>query len=469
MKPLNVNLLNNDTICAVATAPGTGAIAIVRISGKKSLPILWEVFKPFTSTVKMETMKSHKQYFGKIMDEDQEIDEVLVSWFKAPHSYTGEDSVEISCHGSVFIQQKLIELLVKHGARMADAGEYTKRAFLNGKMDLSQAEAVADLIASQSKMAHRVALNQMKGIFSDKIKQLRQKLIQFASLIELELDFSEEDVEFANRQELYILLDELKNELSLLINSFKYGNVIKQGIPVAIIGRPNTGKSTLLNALLNEEKAIVSDIPGTTRDTIEDTIVIEGYTFRFIDTAGLRTSTDKIENMGIERTYDKIKQATLILYVCDISKMDEESVNKILEEFKEYIEDKNKYFILVANKIDKLETIPPRLKDLLELETLFVSAKRKENIHLLAETLVDKVKNNELQSDVIITNIRHVEALSSALDSVNQVETALHNDIPGDLVAIDLRQALHYLGTVTGEVTTNEILGSIFSKFCIGK
>lgn len=469
MEPLNVKLLNNDTICAVATAPGTGAIAIVRISGKKSLPILWKLFKPITSTVKMETMESHKQYFGKIMDGDQEIDEVLVSWFKAPHSYTGEDSVEISCHGSVFIQQKIIELLVKHGARMADAGEYTKRAFLNGKMDLSQAEAVADLIASQSKMAHRVALNQMKGVFSDKIKQLRQKLIEFASLIELELDFSEEDVEFANRQELYILLDELKNELSLLINSFKYGNVIKQGIPVAIIGKPNTGKSTLLNALLNEEKAIVSDIPGTTRDTIEDTIVIEGYTFRFIDTAGLRTSTDKIENMGIERTYDKIKQATLILYVCDISKTDEESINKILEEFKSYIEDKNKYFILVGNKIDKLATIPPHLKDLLELETVFVSAKRKENIHLLAETLVDKVRNNELQSDVIITNIRHVEALSSALDSINQVETALHNDLPGDLVAIDLRQALHYLGTVTGEVTTNEILGSIFSKFCIGK
>ena len=469
MTAFNANLLNNDTICAVATAPGSGAIAIIRMSGKESLNVLWKVFIPLNSKVCQQNMESHKLYFGSIMDGNHEIDEVLVSWFKSPHSYTGEDSVEISCHGSVFIQQKLIELLVKHGVRMADAGEYTKRAFLNGKMDLSQAEAVADLIASQSKMAHKVALNQMRGGFSEKISELREKLLKFASLIELELDFAEEDVEFANRQELFILLNELKLELSQLINSFKYGNVIKQGIPVAIIGKPNTGKSTLLNALLNEEKAIVSDIPGTTRDAIEDTIVIEGYTFRFIDTAGLRKSDDKVENIGIERTYDKIEQATLILYVCDISQMDETTVNEMLKEFKSYIEDESKHFILVGNKIDELEEIPPHLKDLLDLETVFVSAKRKENIHLLAETLVDKVKENDLQSDVIVTNTRHFEALSASLNSVEQVETGLQNDLPGDLVAIDLRQALHYLGTVTGEITTNEILGSIFSKFCIGK
>ncbi len=469
MTTLNTNPLNNDTICATATAPGTGAIAVVRISGKKSLQVLWKVFKPVNKKVLKETMESHKLYLGSIVDETKEIDEVLAVWFKAPHSYTGEDSVEISCHGSVFIQQKIVELLIKNGIRMADAGEFTKRAFLNGKMDLSQAEAVADLIASQSKMMHKVALNQMRGGFSKKIHQLRQKLLEFASLIELELDFSEEDVEFANRQELFILLNELKNELTHLISSFKYGNVIKQGIPVAIIGKPNTGKSTLLNALLNEEKAIVSDIPGTTRDAIEDTLIIEGYTFRFIDTAGLRHSDDRVESMGIERTYDKIEQASLILYVCDISQINEASVNKMLEEFKRYIEDESKHFILVANKIDKLETIPPHLKELLNLDTLFISAKRKENIHLLAETLVDKVKDYRLQDDVIVTNTRHFEALSAALESIVQVKTGLKSDLPGDLLAIDLRQALHHLGTVTGEITTNEILGSIFSKFCIGK
>ncbi len=469
MTSFNTNPLNNDTICAVATPPGSGAIAVIRMSGTESLPVLWKIFRPLNAKVNKTNMESHKLYFGKVVDVDREIDEVLVSFFKAPHSYTGEDSVEISCHGSVFIQQKLIELLLKQGIRLADAGEFTKRAFLNGKMDLSQAEAVADLIASQSKMAHRVALNQMRGGFSHKISELREKLLKFASLIELELDFSEEDVEFANRQELYTLLDELKSELSQLINSFKYGNVIKRGIPVAIIGKPNTGKSTLLNALLNEEKAIVSDIPGTTRDAIEDTIIIEGYAFRFIDTAGLRKSNDKVENIGIGRTYDKIEQASLILYVCDISRMTEQLVNEMLTEFKTYIEDESKHFILVGNKIDQIEEVPPHLKELLDLETVFVSAKRKENIHLLAETLVDKVKTENLHDDVIVTNTRHYEALSAALDSVNQVETGLQNDLPGDLVAIDLRQALHYLGTVTGQITTNEILGSIFSKFCIGK
>ncbi len=469
MTSLNNNPLIKETICAVATAPGSGAIAIIRMSGKESLKVLWNVFQPLNKKVTNKTMESHKLYFGSITDNGNEIDEVLVSWFKAPHSYTGEDSVEISCHGSIYIQQKIIELLVRHGVRMAEAGEFTKRAFLNGKMDLSQAEAVADLIASQSKMMHKVALNQMRGGFSHKIGELREKLLKFASLIELELDFSEEDVEFANRQELFILLTELKNELTHLINSFQYGNVIKHGIPVAIIGKPNTGKSTLLNALLNEEKAIVSDIPGTTRDAIEDTIVIEGYTFRFIDTAGLRKSNDKVENIGIGRTYDKIEQATLILYVCDISAASENTLNEILNDFKTHIQDENKHFILVGNKIDRMEEIPPHLKELLDLDTVFVSAKRKENIHLLAETLVEKVKNNNLHDDVIVTNTRHYEALSSALESITQVETGLQNGLPGDLVAIDLRQALHHLGTVTGQITTNEILGSIFSKFCIGK
>jgi len=377
--------------------------------------------------------------------------------------------VEIHCHGSFLILQQVLALLLSEGAFLASPGEFTKRALLNGKMDLSQAEAVADLIASQSKMMHKVALNQMRGGFSEKIAQLRQKLLEFASLIELELDFSEEDVEFANRQELYLLLNDLKNELSHLISSFQYGNVIKHGIPVAIIGKPNTGKSTLLNALLNEEKAIVSEIPGTTRDAIEDTIIIDGYRFRFIDTAGLRQAQDAIEDMGIGRTYDKIEQATIILYVCDISDAGPEKIEEILDDFRHYIEDENKHFILVANKIDQLNEIPPHLKEMLELETVFVSAKRKENIHLLAESLVNKVKEKSISADIIVSNSRHYDALTSALNSLEQVEKGLEESVPTDLVAIDIRQALHYLGTITGEITTDEVLGSIFSKFCIGK
>ncbi len=460
---------NNDTICAVATPPGSGAIAVIRMSGPESLKTLWKIFKPLNKKLSEENIKSHRQYFGKIHDNGNEIDEVLATYFKGPHSYTGEDSVEISCHGSVYIQQKIIETLVNNGVRLAEAGEFTKRAFLNGKMDLSQAEAVADLIASESKMAHKVALNQMKGVFSNKIAELRDKLLKFASLIELELDFSEEDVEFAERKELFTLLAELKNEISTLLKSFKFGNVIKNGIPVAIIGKPNTGKSTLLNALLNEERAIVSDIPGTTRDTIEDTIIIEGYTFRFIDTAGLRKSDDTVESIGIERTYEKIEKADIILYVCDISKINKDNVDEILNEFKSYIENEDKTFIMVANKIDKLETIPPHLKDMIDLETVFISAKRKENIHLLAETLVEKVKEKNISNDIIVTNLRHYESLKAASEAIENVNQGLVDGIPTDLVAIDLRQALHYLGNVTGEITTNDILGSIFSKFCIGK
>ena len=463
------NLITDDTICAVATPPGMGAIAIIRISGKESLPVLLKIFEPLNKKISYDNIESHHQYFGKIYENNNEIDEVLATFFKAPHSYTGEDSVEISCHGSIYIQQKIIEILINNGIRMAEAGEFTKRAFLNGKMDLSQAEAVADLIASQSKMTHKVALNQMRGQISHKISELREKLLKFASLIELELDFSEEDVEFADRQELFILLTEIKNEISTLLNSFKYGNVIKQGIPVAIIGKPNTGKSTLLNTLLNEEKAIVSDIPGTTRDFIEDTIIIEGYTFRFIDTAGLRQANDTIETIGIERTYEKIDQADIILYVCDISKISKESIEEVLAEFKNYIENEDKTFILVANKIDKLDTIPPHLKEMLELDTVFVSAKRKENIHMLAETIVEKVKEKHISNDVIITNSRHYESLKAALESIESVEKALQENIPGDLVAIDLHQALHFLGSVTGEISSDDILGSIFSKFCIGK
>jgi len=463
------NSYNSDTICAVATPSGMGAIAIVRISGKKSLEIVLGCFVSKNSKLLPENIQSHHLYFGEMLKEGKVLDEVLISYFKAPHSYTGEDAVEISCHGSEYIQQMLLQTIIESGARMAQPGEFTLRAFLNGKMDLTQAEAVADLIASESKAAHRMAIRQMRGGFSEKIAELRKKLVDFASLLELELDFSEEDVEFADRSRFTHLLEEIKKELIRLKESFKMGNVLKKGIPVAIIGKPNVGKSTLLNAILNEEKAIVSEIPGTTRDAIEDTIAIEGYTFRFIDTAGLRDSTDVVENMGIEKTYDKINQASLILYVCDISSMNKESMKEVLEEFKTYIHNKNKHFILVANKIDRLAEVPGHLKELLELETVFVSAKRKENIHLLAGTLVSHVKSDSPGDDILVNNSRHFEALSHALESIIEIEKGFEDNIPTDLVAIDVRQALYHLGSITGEVTSDEILGNIFGKFCIGK
>ncbi len=469
MKSLQSTGYNSDTIVAIASPPGMGAIAIVRISGKSSLETALKCFKPKGSILTRENIQSHHLYFGEIVGKEKVLDEVLLSYFKAPHSYTGEDAVEISCHGSEYIQRRLVQTLLDNGARLAGPGEFTLRAFLNGKMDLTQAEAVADLIASESEAAHRMAIRQMRGGFSKKMANLRAKLVNFASLLELELDFSEEEVEFANREQLSHLLEEIKQEIIRLKESFKMGNVLKKGIPVAIIGKPNVGKSTLLNAILNEEKAIVSEIPGTTRDAIEDTIALDGYTFRFIDTAGLRESVDVIENMGIERTRDKIEQAKVILYVCDISHLNKEKAAALLEEFTSYIHNKNKHFILVANKIDKLKEVPGHLKELLELETVFVSAKRKENIHLLAETLVNHVKNDSAGDDILVNNSRHYEALVRALESVNTVQAGFERNVPTDLIAIDVRQALYFIGSITGEVTSDEILGNIFGKFCIGK
>lgn len=463
------HITKEDTICAIATPQGTGAVSIIRISGPGSVGFTLDIFKPTDKGLSEKTIKSHRVYHGRIFIAEQVIDEVLISFFLSPRSYTGEDVVEISCHGSEYIQQKLIELCLENQIRLADPGEFTMRAFLNGKLDLSQAEAVADLIASQSNAAHKVAMNQLKGGFSKKINDLRVKLLNFTSLIELELDFSEEDVEFADRDQLLQLTDEIRSEIHVLIESFKVGNAIKKGIPVAIIGKPNAGKSTLLNAVLNEEKAIVSEIPGTTRDAIEDTIVLQGYAFRFIDTAGLRKSEDQIETIGIERTYNKIEEATLILYVCDISQANEDKMDDVIDEFQKYIQDEEKHFIFVANKIDELEEIPPHLKDMLELETVFVSAKRKENIHLLAETLVNKVKEKSIITEVIVSNSRHYEALKLTDEALLLVENGFSTGLPTDLISIDLKQALHYLGTITGEVTTDEVLGNIFSKFCIGK
>ncbi len=463
------HLANNDTICALATPSGSGALALIRLSGPASFAITDTIFTALKSGVKIAQADPYTIHFGKIYDENALLDEVLVSVFRAPHSYTGEDSVEISCHGSTYIQQKLIELLLKKGARMAERGEFTLRAFFNGKFDLSQAEAVADLIASNSVASHSLALEQMRGGFSTKIKNLRKELVDLASLIELELDFSEEDVEFADRTRFLSLLDEIRREVNQLIDSFALGNVIKHGIPVAIIGKPNAGKSTLLNRILQEEKAIVSDIPGTTRDSIEDTISIEGFAFRFIDTAGLRDSTDTIENLGIERTYEKIRQSKIILYVCDMTKSTPDELETTIKDFKEHIEDENKRFILIGNKIDELIEMPRYFHKYLDLETIFVSAKRNENINLIIDSLVASVKNLDLNDSTIVSNARHLGALNKVGESIQAIETGFHEGVPTDLIAIDIRTALHYLGEITGEVTNNELLGNIFGKFCIGK
>jgi tRNA modification GTPase len=460
---------SSDTICAISTPPGSGAIAVIRLSGTQAIGLCDMIFKSATENSKLAQVRSHTIHLGTIGSPDELLDEVLVSVFKAPHSYTGEDVIEISCHGSAFIQQKLIELLIEKGCRQAQPGEFTLRAFLNGRFDLSQAEAVADLIAANAKTSHDLALNQMRAGFSQRIKEMRQQLIDFVSLLELELDFSEEDVEFANRAQLMELLTLLKTELDRLITSFSQGNVIKKGIPVAIIGKPNVGKSTLLNAILNEERAIVSEIPGTTRDYIEDTIVIDGISFRFIDTAGLRHAKDELESIGIERTYEKISQAEIILYVCDVSECTMDETREIITEFNKLHKDSSKRWILIGNKIDKLVEIPRAFRELVDLEIIFVSAKRKENISGIAESLVKSVNQQTLADASLVSNVRHYEALVRSRDAVVSASSGFDNSLSTDLIAIDIRQALYHLGEITGEITSEEILGNIFGRFCIGK
>ncbi len=460
----------NDTICAPATASGLAAIAIIRLSGPEAMSIAGKVFRAAGRKRNLADHPARKMVFGHIMAGEESLDEVLLVKFAAPQSYTGEDMVEISCHGSPFIQQRILQLLTHQGTRMARPGEFTMRAFLNGRMDLSQAEAVADLIASNSEASRRVAFQQMRGHFSKRIRQLRAKLTEFAALIELELDFSEEDVEFAQRDELTLLINSIDQEVSHLLESFSLGNVMKTGIPVAIIGKPNVGKSTLLNALLGEERAIVSEIPGTTRDAIEDTISLGGMGFRFIDTAGLRESIDAIETVGIERTHEKIRQASIVLYLFDASQTSLEQIQETLEDFKKVVGDDRKKIILVANKIDLMEEMPHDFAHLVEMETVFISAKRRENIGALQESLLRAAGGNAEEShDVVVTSHRHYEALKQTLESVKAVREAMLHHVPGDLLAIDLRSALHHLGSITGEVTSDEILGEIFGRFCIGK
>lgn len=462
-------LADNDTICALSTPAGTGAIAVIRLSGPDSFSICKKVFTPRKRSIDLELAPSHAVYFGDIKSDVEIIDEVLISIFRAPHSYTAENIVEISCHGSMYIQQSILELLLIKGARLAKPGEFTMRAFLNGKFDLSQAEAVADLIAANSTASHQLAINQMRGGFSSKIKELRGNLLDFASLIELELDFSEEDVEFADRTQLNTLLDTIEVETSRLADSFRVGNVLKNGIPVAIVGKTNVGKSTLLNALLNEERAIVSEIPGTTRDTIEDTLILNGMMFRFIDTAGLRDSEDIIENIGIERTMQKLEQAAIVLYVFDLNEITIEELNETLTDLHTQFSLDEKKVILIGNKTDELLEIPKHFIDLVDHETIFISAKRKENINLIIDSLLKSVENSEAISDTLVTNARHYEALTLALADIQRVKDAFKQQLPSDLVAIDIRQALYHLGEISGEVTNDEILGNIFGKFCIGK
>ncbi len=465
---LRNSLNRSDTICAISSPGGTGAIAMIRMSGENAIQAMTRVFVPAKKPVGTE-FTSHTVHYGKFMAGDEIIDSLLMTVFRAPHSFTGEDMVEFSCHGSLYIQKRVMETLLAMGLRLASPGEFTLRAFMNHKLDLSQAEAIADLISATSKSAHDLAMNQMRGGFSSKIKELREKLIGFTALIELELDFSEEDVEFADRSEFLRLVEEIKTEVETLKESFKQGNVLKHGIPVAIVGKPNVGKSTLLNALLNEEKALVSEIPGTTRDTIEDILSIEGIAFRFIDTAGLRDSVDEIELMGIERTYQKIDQAQIVLYVIDIVKSTVDDIKEALKDFSEHIQNSEKKFIIIANKIDQLQKTPVKFSELVELETIFVSAKRKENINMILDSLLHSVNIAHTGDKAIVSNIRHYESLSKTLSAIENIEEGLRQSLPTDLLSTDIRSALHYLGEITGEISNEDILGAIFSKFCIGK
>ena len=461
----------NPTICAISTPPGTGGIAVIRVSGKDAISAVDAVCQ-LKNNERLSEQKGYTVHFATIENEAHEtVDDVLVTLFRSPNSFTGEDVVEISCHGSLFIQEEILRLLIHNGCRLAKPGEFTMRAFFNGKMDLSQAEAVADLIASSSESAHRMAMNQMRGGFSTELNLLREKLLHFVSLIELELDFSEEDVEFVDRTSLLHLAEEIHEKITSLADSFKTGNVLKNGIPVALVGETNVGKSTLLNLLLNEEKAIVSDIHGTTRDAIEDYVTIDGITFRFIDTAGIRQTKDAVENMGIERTYQKIEQSDIVLWIVDCTEVTEH-IEWLTEKIAKRAEGKK--IILVFNKIDKLaedeREIVGELFNQFEGERIYISAKKKINIANLKKALVKASQLKKIKSDdVIVSNIRHYEALIRAKEAIQRVMDGLKAGISGEFLSQDIRDCIYHLGEITGQITNDEILGNIFSKFCIGK
>jgi len=463
-------MIAHETIVALATPSGAGAIAVIRLSGANAIAIAAEVFES-VSGKDITKQKTHTIHLGHIVDCTKVYDQVLLSIFKGPNSYTGENVVEISCHGSVFIQQQIIQLVLRKGAKMAQAGEFTLRAFLNAKLDLSQAEAVADLISSDNEASHQIAMQQMRGGFSNEIAKLREELLNFASLIELELDFAEEDVEFADRTAFYELLTRIEFVLKRLIDSFAVGNVIKNGIPVAIVGEPNVGKSTLLNALLNEERAIVSDIAGTTRDTIEDELVIDGIGFRFIDTAGIRETKDVVESIGIQKTFEKIEQAQVVLFLVDSSQLSDDSLEALKSEIEQI---KNKYplktLLVIFNKMDLMTT---ELVESIQSEisnALLISAKNKLGIDELKNQLLSFVNTGALRNnETIVTNTRHYDSLLKALEEIQKVRFGLDNNISSDFMAIDIRQALFHFGEITGQVSNDELLGNIFANFCIGK
>lgn len=460
----------NDTICAISTAPGAGGIAVIRVSGPEAIAICNKIFQPHITGKNLLSQKAYTLRYGSIRRENELVDDVLVALFRAPHSFTGEDTVEITCHGSIYIQQQIMQLLIGAGCRTALPGEYTQRAFLNGKMDLSQAEAVADLIASTSAGQHRLAFNQMRGGFSNELKELREQLLHITSLMELELDFSDhEELEFADRSELETLASHIETVISRLANSFSVGNVIKNGIPVAIIGETNAGKSTLLNVLLNEEKAIVSDIHGTTRDVIEDTVNLQGILFRFIDTAGIRETHDTIESIGIERTFQKLEQANIVLWMIDTREASSQ-ISQLSSQILPRCKDKQ--LIIVFNKADLIEEtshiIPANLPS--HIRSIFISAKQKNGIEKLEQLLIEAANIPSLsQNDIIVTNVRHYEALTRALESIRRVQEGLNVGLSGDFISQDLRECIYHLSDIAGEVTTDQVLGNIFERFCVGK
>ncbi|MEQ8582598.1 MAG: tRNA uridine-5-carboxymethylaminomethyl(34) synthesis GTPase MnmE [Marinoscillum sp.] len=450
----------NDTIIALATAPGVGAIGVIRVSGPATIAIVNSVFKGKN----LSEVASHTIHLGTIRDEEKIVDEVLISIFRGPNSYTKEDVIEISCHGSPYIIQQLIRLLLTKGARLAKAGEFTQRAFIHGRFDLAQAEAVADLIASENESMHQAAMNQMRGGFSQEIAKLREELVHFASMIELELDFGEEDVEFASRDDLKKLIYSLKGLITRLTESFTLGNAIKNGIPTVIAGKPNAGKSTLLNALLNEEKAIVSDVPGTTRDVIEDVINVDGIAFRFTDTAGIRTTEDKVEAIGVERTYAKMKEASVIIYLIDLINDTTDDIDRQLT----YLKELKVPYLLIGNKMDQADA---NLSAVLASENaLMISASQKENLENLKEALKTLVSLDDFKTgNTIVTNLRHYESLIETNKALDQVIDGIDQQVTNDFVAMDIRNSLFHLGQITGEITTDDLLENIFSKFCIGK
>ena len=501
------HFLGNDTICALATPHGMGAIALVRVSGPQAFPIVASLFQHNDKLLETSQIVSHKAYHGHLINNNEVVDEVVVTFFKAPHSFTGEDTAEISAHGSVYVQQKMLEVLIAHGCRMAEAGEFTRRAFVNRKFDLAQAEAIADLISSENEATHRIAMNQLKGGFSKELQVMRSKLLEMTSLIELELDFSEEDVEFADRSQLKAILDETLSHVNRLKDSFRFGNAIKNGVPVAIVGQTNVGKSTLLNALLDEDRAIVSDIAVTTRDTIEETLNIDGTTFRFIDTAGIRETDETIEKIGIERTFKKISEANIVLGMID-GTLPFREIQAAATTIIDHVNVLQQKLLLLINKSDVMDgatmfslnydlldalkasyernieahggymtdeyqysTTGEDLHDLRNLMKFqYLTAKNPEDVERLKHEIAGYGKYNRMSTDaVLVTNVRHYEALLHASESLQSGQQGLETNLPIDLVSQDLREALHYLGTITGEITTDEVLGTIFSRFCIGK